>query len=104
MNTNSIFIESREWFDKSGANSYFSSRVSVNGAYVYASGMTYGYETQHIHEAINELIKRGYLPEHLNSVYRIREAGIALYFVKYDTAKRDLFPAFEYDHELEMSA
>jgi hypothetical protein len=102
--TNSIFIESREWFDKSGGNSYFSSRVSIDGAYVYASGMTYGYDTQHIHEAIAELIRRGYLSEDLTSVYKIREAGIALYFVKYDTPKRDLFPATEYNYELEKSA
>ena len=88
---NSIFIESREWFDKSGGNSYFSSRVSVDGQFLYASGMTYGYETQHIHEALTELYKRGIITADLSTPYKVRQAGIALYVVKYDTPKRELF-------------
>ncbi len=89
--TNSIFIETREWFDRSGGNSYFSSRVSVDGLFIYSSGMTYGYDTQHIHTALEELVKRGFLSDDLNTPYKVRGAGIALYFVKYDSLKRDMF-------------
>lgn len=88
---NSIFIESREWFDKSAGNAYFSSRVSVNGLFVYSSAMEYGYDTQHIHEALGQLIKRGILSDDLNTPYKVRGAGIALYFVKYDSTKRNMF-------------
>lgn len=91
MKTQSIFIESREWFDKSGGNSYFSSRVQVNGKFVFSTSWQYGYDTQHVHVALENLYKRGYLPIDLATPYLVREAGIDLYIVKYDALKRDGF-------------
>jgi hypothetical protein len=88
---NSIFIESREWFDRSAGNSYFSNRVKVDGKFVYSSGIELGYETQYIHEALTELYKRGIISADLSTPYKLREAGVALYFVKYDSPKRDMF-------------
>jgi len=91
MGTRSIFIESREWFDKSGGNSYFSSRLWVNGQLVHITEMTYGYETAHIHDAIEKLIDLGYLLPEWSQPYAIRACNIDLYIVKSDVLKRDLF-------------
>lgn len=87
----SIFIESREWFDKSGGNSYFSTRVKVDGNFLYSSGVEYGYEEQHIHTALSSLAARGVIPDNLATPYSLRSAGVALYTVKYSTPRRELF-------------
>lgn len=91
--TRSIFIESREWFDKSGGNSYFSSRLWVNGQLVDIMPSEYGYDTQHIHRGIERLIELGYLYPEYDSVFRIRANGVDFYTVKSEVLKRDMFTA-----------
>lgn len=90
----SIFIEARQWFDKSGGNSYYSAQVSIDGQWVFTTGLSYGYEYQYEDDVTKELIKRGALPESATSVRRYcRDNGIDFYSVRYDAKKRELWPA-----------
>lgn len=87
---NSIFIEGRLWFDKSGGNTYFSNRVWVNGKLILIMPMEYGYERQYEHRALEELKKLGYINS--STRWELRdEQGIALYSVATYGKKSDLF-------------
>jgi hypothetical protein len=85
----SIFIEAREWFDKSGGNSYFSARISVDGEIVGYLPFQYGYESQYEYEATKWLLANGYITERIEPLWRLRESGVSVYKVKYPATKRD---------------
>jgi hypothetical protein len=42
---NSVFIEAKEWFDKTYGNSYFAARIEVDGEEVARLPFQYGYES-----------------------------------------------------------
>lgn len=87
----SVFIEGREWFDKTYGNSYWSSQVQINGKVVMTlGGLHYGYGDFYQHATLQELIKRGLLAEGLDSAYALRQAGIDYYTTKATGKKRDL--------------
>ena len=91
----SIFVQGRTWFDKVNGNSYFSNQVSVNGRVVLPMGMEYGYGDQHLFRAIQELVRRSYLPEGTQGTADVRELGITLYYSNCDVQKRELYAANE---------
>jgi hypothetical protein len=85
----SIFIEAREWFDKSGGNSYFAGRVEVDGKLVAFLPFQYGYESAYEYAALEELKKLGLVPETTRSLWELTLAGFVIYKVKYESTKRD---------------
>ena len=86
----SILFEGREWFDRSGGNSYHSVRVWVNGQVVAQVGFSYGYGDAYIFTGLDELRAAG-LVESGASVRDIEGAGVAVYTVKCEALKRELF-------------
>ena len=85
----SIFIEAREWFDKTYGNSYFSARIHVDGKTVGALRFQYGYESQFEYEATKWLLENGYITERISPLWRLREQGIDVYTVKYSANKSE---------------
>jgi len=101
----SLFIEGREWFDKSGGNSYFSARIWVDGGQVAILPFQYGYGEQYLFEAQRKLIKLGYLPEEVENrgLWSIaRELGFDFYSSKTETKRADMFK--HYANYQEVSA
>lgn len=90
--TTSLFIEGRLWLDKTYGNTYYSSRVYVNGKHVFTLGMSYGYDLQFLHDSLKELKERGYINN--TSVWQLRdEQGVAVYHSSSYVNKRELFKA-----------
>ena len=87
--TKSVFVEAREWFDKSGGNSYFSARISIDGRVVHALPFQYGYESQYEHEASKWLMQEGYLTFAPSPIWNLKQLGIDVYTVKYSAKKAD---------------
>jgi hypothetical protein len=87
----SILIECRKWQDKTYGNTYFSNRIWVDGIIWDIQEMTYGYETQYVHEAIEELISASILTAAQSSPYYIRQDGIDFYHVERFGKKSELF-------------
>ena len=77
----SIFVEAREYTDKTYGNSYFSARIEVDGKVVGHLPFQYGYGTQFEHEAMKSLIASGYLPE-LATRSDLFHSGVDFYAVK----------------------
>lgn len=90
--TRSIFIDIREWRDKTYGNTYYSAIVSVDGDWVFTTGMSYGYGDQAIHDAAKELQALGIIPELGRSAatYELRNLGLDFYYARRDVPKRAL--------------
>lgn len=86
---NSVFIEAREWFDKTGGNSYFSARISVDGKIVGHLPFQYGYGSQYEYEATKWLLENGYLSERIEPLWQLRNSGVAVYSVKYSATMKE---------------
>ena len=89
----SIFVDIREWRDRTYGNTYYSARVSVDGEHVFTTGMQYGYGNHAVYECAKILRTMGYLPETDPMIALTREArelGIALYVARRDVLKREL--------------
>ena len=91
----SLFIEGREWFDKSGGNSYFSARIWVDGEIVGVLPFQYGYGDQYQYEAQKWLLEEGYLSREERDYYPLsritRELGVDYYAVKSFHKKAEMF-------------
>jgi hypothetical protein len=85
----SIFIEAREWFDKSGGNSYWSAHIKVDGELVLVIPMTYGYDTAYLHESLQVLHQAGHIPTF--DLWNLRQAGFHIYHTKYSTTKNKMY-------------
>ena len=46
LRINSVFILVRRWFDKTNGNTYFRSKIYLNGVHVHTIPMEYGYGGQ----------------------------------------------------------
>lgn len=88
----SIFVEARQWFDKSGGNSYFSARVWVDGVAVAVLPFQYGYESQYQYSAVSALVGLGILPDDFENrpLWQAKEFGFAVYSVIYEAKKADV--------------
>jgi len=91
----SVYVECRQWHDRVNGNTYYSARVYVDGAHVFTTGRSYGYDFQYEHDVAKQLVNMGYLPEEYGSrgIRWARELGIDVYSVCYDAKKRDLWEA-----------
>ena len=85
----SIFIESRAYFDKTGGNTYFSARISVDGKLIGALPFQYGYGN-HFETMALEWLKANDVvdPEHRN-LQELENYGVNLYSVQYWTTKTE---------------
>ena len=89
----SIFIDIREYRDRTYGNTYYSAIVYVDGAHVFTTGMTYGYGDQAVHDVAKELRARGIVPagdDRAPFTREMRESGVALYVARRDVRKREL--------------
>lgn len=77
----SVFVEAREYTDKTYGNSYFSARIEVDGKVIGHLPFQYGYGTQFEHEAMKSLIASGYLPALANR-WDLQQMGVDFYAVK----------------------
>lgn len=87
-----VYVEAREWFDKSGGNSYFSGRVFVNGERVAVLPFQYGYERQFEYEAEKVLREGGFLPDGFREgspLWQLSHFGFVVHTVKYFASKSD---------------
>ena len=89
MELKSIFIEAREWFDKTYGNSYFSARISVNGEVVAYLPFQYGYESQYEYAAVKWLLENNYITERVSPLWSLKQKGVDVYTVKYASGYRD---------------
>lgn len=92
----SLFVETREWHDKTYGNTYFSARIWVDGHIVGTLGFQYGYGDQSLYEAQKWLLANDYLPqEDKNGAlsYVTRNLGIDFYHAKTNVTKREMFKA-----------
>ena len=89
----SIFIDVREWRDRTYGNTYYSAIVYVDGKWLFTTGMNYGYGDQSVYEVAETLRGLGYIdrtdPDG-GFTREMREAGIDLYVAKRDVLKREL--------------
>jgi len=96
----SIDVQAKEWFDKSGGNSYFSAKIHVT----HEGGLTgtievpfqYGYEEQYVHTALEALKESGYIPATYDgALWRYcRENDIELTTRKLENCKKSDVKAF----------
>ena len=86
--TNRITIIGRRWFDKKYGNTYFSSRIYVDGGLVKTIPMSYGYGDQYEQVSLDWLKTNGYLEFGLMR-FEIREKYNLISSVS-DGLKRDL--------------
>jgi hypothetical protein len=94
----SVFIEARQWHDRTYGNTYYSARVFIDGQELYTTGMRYGYEYQYEHDVTHDLITRELLPGESSreGIRRwCRDNGVDFYSVRYDAKKSELWKAGE---------
>jgi hypothetical protein len=90
---NSILVEVREWHDKTYGNTYWSSRVWVDGEVLFALPFQYGYGDHSVFASINELVKREVLTPECKpySMRQINDLGIDFYYTKSKALRREMF-------------
>lgn len=86
----SIFVEGRKWLDRSAGQTYWSSRVWVDGTVAFQLPMTYGYGDQYVDDSLAVAVERGFIPA-FNFKSELRQRGIALYTSSSQVLKREMF-------------
>ncbi len=86
----SVFIEAKQWLDKTYGNTYYSARISVNGEVVGYLPFQYGYGSQYEYEATKWLLANGYISERIEPLWRLRDNGVAVYSVISDGKKAEV--------------
>lgn len=61
VETESVFIVERRWFEKNNGNTYHTVEIYVNNNFVHRSGTTYGYGEQYLWTALCWLKQNNYL-------------------------------------------
>lgn len=90
----SMFVECREWFDKSGGNSYFSARIWINGKVEIVLPFQYGYERHFESVAVSALVEKGFISEQYKNraLWVIaNEMRFDCYTSKAHTTKKEMF-------------
>lgn len=92
----SLFIETKEWHDKTYGNTYFSARIWIDGEIVHTLGFQYGYGNQSEYESQKWLLANYYLPQEGKNralSYILKDLGIDYYYAKSSVNKREMFKA-----------
>ena len=95
----SVNIDVREWFDKTGGNSYFSALITIDGKAEFVLPLQYGYGDYSKWLAVRELFKRGYIAQELESlgfIALVQTLGIDIYWHKSEAKKKDMFKVSRY--------
>ena len=90
----SMFIECREWFDKTYGNSYFSARIWINGKWKITLPFQYGYGDHFKSVAVRALVEEGFIPEQYENrpLWIIAdEMRFDCYTSKANTTKKEMF-------------
>ena len=88
----SVFVEGREWFDRTYGNSYFSARIWVDGKWIATLPFQYGYGDQYLSEAATVLKELGYLPDDSSALWvHAQDTGFDLYRSLTQTKKSEMF-------------
>ena len=101
----SLFIQAREWFDKSAGNSYFSATITADGNEIAVLPFQYGYGDHYLSMARRKLVELGYItPEQdKGSLYSLARANnFDFYTVKKETLKRNMFAHGKFYQEVEV--
>ena len=87
----SVFVEARQWVDKTYGNSYFAGRIWVNGELVAKMPFQYGYESQYQYEAMKTLVDLGVAPADLANrpLWYLKDLGYAVYSTISEAKKAD---------------
>lgn len=87
----SIYVEAREWFDKTYGNSYFAGRVYVDGELIGLMPFQYGYESAYQYAAAKLLADKGLISRDYENkpLWYLKTEGVAVYTVKYESKKAD---------------
>lgn len=85
----SIFIESRAWFDKTGGNTYFSARISLDGKLIGVLPFQYGYGSQFETAALEWLKANEVINHEHRTLHELEDYGVNLYSVQYWTTKAE---------------
>jgi len=89
-----IEITARNWFDKSGGNTYYAAYVNVwnsaeyQGCERFILPFSIGSESQGKYDGLRQLFKLGLIPSERE--HELRAAGILVLFNASDRPKRDL--------------
>lgn len=83
----SVFIHTKRWFDKTGGNSYFASRIEVGTANYLFVPFQYGYESADLDAAVKVLQEAGYEVERKH--FNTSQAPFDHYYVSEWATKRD---------------
>jgi hypothetical protein len=87
---NSVFIEAKQWVDKTYGNSYFSARVFVDGEEIGRLPFQYGYGSQYEYEATKLLLEKGFISERVSPLWTLRYQGVAVYSTIKDANKQQV--------------
>lgn len=85
----SIFINAKQWRDKTYGNTYFAAEISIDGEIVGYLPFQYGYENAYQYEAIKWLYYNGYIPA-LAPLWSVINSGPAVYSVISDGKKGEV--------------
>lgn len=93
----SLFIEAREWHDKTYGNSYFSARIWIDGEIAGVLPFQYGYGDHYKSVAQRWLTEQGYLPASNRGIWAFAdELGFDYYTSKSITKKSEMFKVDSY--------
>lgn len=79
-----LFIETKEWFDRVNGNSYFSTRIDVDGELVAVLPFQYGYGSHAENMAAKKLHKLGLNPENYSYPSFFTNDGVIVNCVKHE--------------------
>jgi hypothetical protein len=86
----SIFIEAKEWFDKTYGNSYFAARIEIDGQEVARLPFQYGYESMFEHVSLKWLQAQGLVSDDVRNLWQLREMGVTVYKTKSPAKYREV--------------
>jgi hypothetical protein len=87
---NSVFVEAKEWFDKTGGNSYFAARIEIDGKEVARLPFQYGYESFYQYEALKRLQAMGLVSQEARSLWDLKAQGLTIYTTKSTALLREV--------------
>jgi hypothetical protein len=88
----SVYVEGREWFDRSGGNTYFTARVWVDGQLAATLPFQYGYGLSYVYEAASVLKDMGFLPDDTSALWTLaQDMGFDFYKSIATVNKNQLF-------------
>lgn len=83
-----VFIDAKEWFDKTYGNSYFSARIYVDNQEVGVLPFQYGYGSMYQYKAAEFLA--GYLKVPARNLSELKQEGVIVYHTIKSAKKQEV--------------